>query len=102
MASQLDLCQQTTHSHKKALQTLGKQLSVAKGSANQLQGFLEEFRDHVKRVLVVAKKEPAVERVVEFVTKFAGSQEEVALDLLRVRGCVWRWVYLRAGTSCEW
>ena len=86
MAATLDLCQQSVHSHKKSLQTLAKQLATAKQSANGLEAFLEEFRGHVKRTLLVAKKEPAVERVVDFIVQFAGSQEEVAMDLLRVKG----------------
>ena len=54
--------------HAKLLKTLR-----ALHDATDLHQFLEEFLGPLHVALVVARKEPAVERVLDFVAKFAGS-----------------------------
>jgi hypothetical protein len=86
----LDLVQQTPHAHAKSLESLSKKFkattwSASGGAQSTRSAFVSEFRDHAKRVLVVFKREPAVERLVSFITAFAALHDEIALDLLRVR-----------------
>ena len=62
----LDEAQSSLHGHQKLLRTL----EVVLGR-HQLEEFFEAFFELLKRALVVYKREPAVERVVDFVAKFA-------------------------------
>jgi condensin complex subunit 3 len=68
VATILDECQRSFATHRKALHSLTK-LHV------EHIGFVEEFMAHVNRVLVVFKREPAVERVVQFIVKFVTHTE---------------------------
>ena len=62
----LDEAQSSLHGHQKLLRAL----EVVLGR-HQLEEFFEAFFELLKRALVVYKREPAVERVVDFVAKFA-------------------------------
>jgi RNase P/RNase MRP subunit POP5 len=87
IATVLDMCQRTQHAHKKSMETLSTTYVKLAGDGNgSLTPFLDEFVEHTKRVLVVFKREQAVERVVDFMCKFASRYEPVAIAVLKVSG----------------
>ena len=86
LATALDMCQRTQHAHKKAMETV-KSLFPASEAADSpsVQAFVQEFVGHLQRTLIVLKREPAVERVIDFMCKFASSNEVVGITVLKVR-----------------
>ena len=52
------------------------------------QAFNAEFVSHLQRALVITKREPAVERLIDFMCKFAASNESLAIHVLQVRCCL--------------
>lgn len=62
-------------------------LLLREAYAENPEKFFQEFLTPLHRVLLVYKREPAVERLVEFVSQFAEAApnwgETFALDLLR-------------------
>lgn len=82
LVSALDMCQRTQHAHKKCQESLKADLEAGKMDA---QAFNAEFVTHLQRVLVITKREPAVERLIDFMCKFAASNESLAIHVLQVR-----------------
>ena len=65
--------QRSAAAHGKALNGLTQEYQKCKDKLD----FLEDFLNHFNRVLLIFKREPAAERVVEFAVKFAAASTEV-------------------------
>jgi condensin complex subunit 3 len=82
----LDDCQRTTATHKKSC------LALLRLYAHDPDKFKEQLLAHIDRLLLVFKREPAVERVCKFIVHFVTSPElrklqtgdaELGLDIIR-------------------
>lgn len=106
MAVILNDCQRNVHAHRRALCRLAKLLpqrrpdagaasddsdydsdssagSTAGVAVATLPEFCAELQGHLKRVLVVGKKAPAVDRIMDFIAQFCAEHAEVAVEMLR-------------------
>ncbi len=63
-------CQRTFASHKKGL------VSMRKIQNKDPEKFMQDFLQYLNRILVVFKREPAVERLIQFVVQFATFLED--------------------------
>ncbi len=70
IADVLNECQKTFAVHRKCIRALRKIQS------QDPKKFIKDFVPYLNRVLAVFKREPAVERVVQFVVNFATYAEE--------------------------
>ena len=70
LAEVFEACQRSVTAHKRGWQRC---LELQEGDR---EGFAEEFIEHVDRLLIVWKREPAVERLCKFVVHFVTTPDQ--------------------------